>query len=101
MPLAEECSTPHHQLIMNVIIWNCRGVIKPSFQSDIRELVRNQNPTMLVVMETKVGGDRAREITDRMPFDGAIHMDTIGYAGGLWLLWNSDRVKVTLLTTTK
>lgn len=101
MPLAEECSTPHHQIIMNVIIWNCRGVIKPSFQSDIRELVRNQNPAMLVVMETKVGGDRAREITDRMPFDGAIHMDTIGYAGGLWLLWNSDRVKVTLLTTTK
>lgn len=101
MPLAEECSTPHHQLIMNVIIWNCRGVIKPSFQSDIRELVRNQNPAMLVVMETKVGGDSAREITDRMPFDGAIHVDTIGYAGGLWLLWNSDRVKVTLLTTTK
>ncbi|KAL4649489.1 hypothetical protein ACB092_01G016900 [Castanea dentata] len=101
MPPVEECSTPHHQLIMNVIIWNCRGAMKPSFQSYIRELVRNQNPAMFVVMETKVGGDRAREITDRLPFDGAVHTNIIGYAGGLWLLWNSDRVEVTLLTTTE
>ncbi|XP_075651072.1 uncharacterized protein LOC142621645 [Castanea sativa] len=101
MPPAEECSTPHHQLIMNVIIWNCRDAMNPSFQSHIRELVHNQNPAMLVVMETKVGGDKAREITDRLPFDGVVHTDTIRYAGGLWLLWNSDRVEVTLLTTTE
>ncbi|KAL0011105.1 hypothetical protein SO802_006213 [Lithocarpus litseifolius] len=86
---------------MNIIVWNCRGALKPSFQSHIRELVRNHNPAMLVVMETRVGGDRAREITDRLPFDGAIHMDTIGYAGGLWLLWNSDRVEIIPLTSTE
>ncbi|XP_023884843.1 uncharacterized protein LOC111997036 [Quercus suber] len=28
----------------------------------------------------------------------AIHSDTIGYAGGLWLLWNSDRVEVSLIS---
>lgn len=45
-------------------------------------------------METKLGGDKAREITDRLPFDGAIHTNTIGYAGGLWLLWNSDKMDI-------
>jgi len=39
-----------------------------------------------VVMETRVGRDRAKEINDRHPFDGAIHAETIGYAGGIWLL---------------
>ena len=33
-------------------------------------------------METRVGGDRAREIIDSLPFDGAFHTETIGYAGG-------------------
>jgi hypothetical protein len=41
---------------------------------------------MMIITKTRVGGDRAKEITDRLPFDGATHADTIGYAGGLWLL---------------
>ena len=52
-------------------------------------------------METKLRGDRAKAITDRLPLDGAIHTDTIGYSGGLWLLWNSDIVEVELLAKTK
>lgn len=52
-------------------------------------------------METRVGEERAKEISDRLPFDGAIHTDTIGYVGGLWVLWNSDRVVVSPLATTK
>jgi len=45
-------------------------------------------------LETRVGGDRSKEIMDELPFDGAIPTDTIGYAGGLWLLWNEDRVEI-------
>ena len=51
-------------------------------------------------METKLGGIRAKQITDRLPFNGAIHTDTIGFAGGLWLLWNSGKVEVSLLSKT-
>ena len=54
-------------------------------------------------MEMKLGGggDKAKAITDRLPFDGAIHTNTIGYSGGLWLLWNSDLVEVELLAKTE
>ena len=55
----------------------------------------------MVIMETRVGGDRAKEIIDRLPFQGAIHTETIGYTWGLWLLWNTDRVEVTNLTGTE
>ena len=44
------------------------------------------NSAMLVVMETLVGGSRAKEISEKLPFDGAVHTETIGYVGGLWLL---------------
>ena len=87
--------------MMNIIIWNCRGALKPSFKKRVGDLVQNHNPAILVVMETRVGGDRAREITNLLPFDGAIHTDTIGYAGGLWVLWNADRVEIALLSRTE
>jgi len=48
---------------MNIIIWNYRGVLKPTFKSHVRELVCNQYPAILIVMETRIRGDRAKEIT--------------------------------------
>ncbi|XP_050264114.1 uncharacterized protein LOC126708367 [Quercus robur] len=52
-------------------------------------------------METRVGGGRAKAIIDRLPFDGSVHTDTIGFTGGLWMLWDSDRVDVTPLADTE
>ncbi|XP_030949822.1 uncharacterized protein LOC115973699 [Quercus lobata] len=46
-------------------------------------------------------GDRAKEITDRLPFNGAIRSDAIGFIGGIWLLWNLDRVEINVLAITK
>ena len=86
---------------MNVIIWNCRGALKPSFKICVGELVQSYNPVILVVMETRVEGDKAREITNLLPFDGAFHTETIGYGGGLWVLWNADNVDVALLSSTE
>lgn len=88
-------------LIMNIIFWNNRGALKPIFQTHVRELVRVHDPIVFVVMETRLGGAKAKEITDRLSFDEAIHTETIGYAGGLWFLWNSDKVKVSLLAKTE
>ena len=69
---------------MNILIWNSRGDLKPSFQAYIHELSRRHDSAILVVMETKLGGSKAKEVTDRLPFDGAIHTETIGFSGGLW-----------------
>ena len=63
--------------------------------------MRNHNPGIMVVMETRIGGVKAKEITDHIPFDGAIHTETIGFAGGIWLPWNSDRVEVVQLANTE
>lgn len=89
LPLFDECPTPQHRFLMNIIIWNCRGILKPSFQSHVKELVRNHDPAILVLMETRIRGEKAREISSRLPFDGATRTDTIGYAR-----WSLDAVEV-------
>jgi len=88
-------------LVMNIIVWNCRGALKPNFQDYVHDFVRQHDPAIFVVTETHIGGDRARAITNRLPFDGAIHTETIGRAGGLWLLWNSERVEVSFLASSE
>ena len=93
----DECPTLNHCLVMNIITWNCRGALKPSFQNHVGDLVHNHDPTIMIIMETRIGGDRAKDINDRLPFNSAIHIDTIGFTGGLWILWNFDRVHITQL----
>lgn len=84
---------------MNTVIWNCRGAINPSFQSFVNDMTQIQSPVIMVITETKVSGPRAKEITDRLHFDGAIHANNFGFTGGLWVLW--DSVEVSKLASTE
>ena len=86
---------------MNFLIWNCRGAQKPSFQNYIHELTQMYDPAIFVIMETKLGGNIAKMVMDRLPFDGTIHTETIGLSSGLWLLWNADKVLVEELAKTE
>ena len=97
----ECCQVPVFIVLMNSIIWNCRGASKPSFQKHVREMVQKYNSDILVVMETCVGVNRAREIIERLPFDRAIRSDAIGFVGGIWVLWNSERVDVVHFASTE
>lgn len=56
---------------------------------------------MVIIAETRIGGNRAKDITNTLPFDGAIHIDTIGYVGRLWLLWKFEAMEVTQLAKTE
>lgn len=90
--LPDDFPLSSQSVIMNIVIRNRIRALKPSFQNHVRGLVALHDPAIFVVMETHIGGDRAKQITERLPLQGAIHTDTIGFTGGLWLLWDSDRV---------
>lgn len=61
----------------------------------------NHNPVIMVITETRVGGDRAAKIITDLPFDGFITTETIGYAGGLWILWIKEEADIDLLVATE
>lgn len=67
----------------------------------MENIISSHSPSMMIITETRVGRDRAKEITDRLPFNGVVHADTVGYARGIWILWLSDVVKVSVLASTE
>ena len=81
--LNEEMRATPDSVRMNIILWNCRGALNPRFHVTLKNLIDTHSPSIVIVTETRVGGERAKDITDRLPFDGALHVDTIGYFGGI------------------
>ena len=81
------------------MVWNWRGPLSPNFSQTIIDMVKESSLDIFIVKETRVGGDRAKEISNKLPFDGAIHTDTLGYTGGLWILWYSDTVEINHLAS--
>ena len=61
----------------------------------------NHFPSIMIITETRVGGDRAARIREDLPFDGFFVTETIGYAGGLWLLWKKEEVDIFVLSSTE
>ncbi|KAK4588331.1 hypothetical protein RGQ29_019352 [Quercus rubra] len=86
---------------MSIMIWNYRRELGPNFEKIVAKLVSKHSPTILIVTKTRVEGNRDKEIMDWLPFDEAIHADTAGYSGRIWLLWNSDTVEVSKLVATE
>ena len=68
MLLIDVCPSFARSIMMNIIIWNCRGGLKPSFQSNVRDLISIHDLAILIVIETHLSKDKAKEITDRLPF---------------------------------
>ena len=86
---------------MNILLWNCRGALNLDFKRRVFEMAVNHRPSIMVITETRVGGSKVEKIIDGLPFYGFITTNTIGYAGGLWILWRSEEAEVKLLTTTE
>jgi len=82
---------------MNILIWNYRVAMKAQFRKTIMDLVDWHSPILMVITETRMSGTRADEIIEALPFDGYAVADTIGFAGGIWMLWRSDLVQVDVL----
>ena len=90
-----------NEIGVNVLTWNCRGVLNPCFRQALLDLLKINSPAILVLTETRLGGSRAHDLAKTFPFDGFLYTNTIGFAGGIWIMWNSDMVEVEHLCSTE
>lgn len=57
----------------------------------------NHFPSTMVIIKIRVKGDKGTKIVKDLPFNGFFTTDTIGFVGGLWLLWKMKEVEVFLM----
>ena len=86
---------------LNILTWNCQGVLNPCFRKALLDILNINSLKMLILTKTRLGGNRVEELAKSLLFDGFLCTNTIGFAGGIWILWKTDAVQVDLLCSTE
>jgi hypothetical protein len=71
---------------MRILVWNCRGAGNPNFRRDFAELMRSHRPSIAVLVETRIFGQRAEDTSSMLGFDSVCRSEAVGFRGGIWIL---------------
>jgi hypothetical protein len=85
---------------MRILVWNCRGAGNPNFCRNFADLLRSHRPSIAVLVETRISGQRAEDISSMLGFNRVCRSEAVGFRGGIWLLWNSGEVSLDVLMVT-
>ncbi|KAL7253115.1 hypothetical protein ACSBR1_007602 [Camellia fascicularis] len=64
---------------MKLLVWNCRGVGNKVFKRNLREIISNHKPSIVVLMETKVQLSSMRLFFNKLGFTASTHVDLVVY----------------------
>ena len=78
----------------NILFWNARGAAGENFRSSIYDLVKMHNVDMLIICEPKIQFTNAKKFLLDIGFTDFEISEAAGFAGGIWLLWNKNKVLV-------
>lgn len=84
-------------VMMNWLIWNCRGAGKRNFANLIKDCKRMYNLGFLAILEPRIGGDKADKVIKLLGFDNVVKIDPIGFSGGIWCCWNTSHCSIAVV----
>ncbi|KAF7823533.1 putative ribonuclease H protein [Senna tora] len=67
------------------------------FRKVFRVTVAAYQPDAVILTEIRLSGERALGTISTLGFEHAYRVDTMGFAVGIWLLWNSNNVSIQVL----
>ena len=83
---------------MSILLWNARGVARPGFRRNINQLIRDHDPMIVIITETKVARPNIEGIAESLPFNSYETVEPVGYTGGILILWNEGLHSFTPIT---
>ncbi|CAL1378455.1 unnamed protein product [Linum trigynum] len=81
--------------MIKVFVWNRRGVGSNRFLRVYKEYRRKYRPSIVILVEPKISGTRAEDVIKELGFDQNLVLDAVGFAGGIWVVWDSSLVTIT------
>ncbi|XP_031124225.1 uncharacterized protein LOC116026939 [Ipomoea triloba] len=73
---------------MKIITWNCQGAASKGFIRAAKWFVKQHQPSIFCLVETKVSGENANSICVKIGFEKWARVEAIGYSGGIWIMWS-------------
>ncbi|OIT30548.1 hypothetical protein A4A49_58475, partial [Nicotiana attenuata] len=98
LSLAPERSSPHHEDLMKIMIWNCWGAHNQEFRRNLRFLLTWNNPFTLCLTETKMADHT--DILMEFNHTDFIQVAAQGRSGGIVLLWRAHDLVVNPVAVT-
>ena len=84
-------------MTISIMFWNVQGAASGNFWRAFKTILKNYNPSMVVVMETRVSGIKADEFIKKSGFEFSHQVEAVGFSGGIWILWwNCVEVEVVI-----
>lgn len=65
----------------------------------MKELERVNKPSILVVVEPKISGERAKKVIQKLGFSNHHVADPVGYAGSVCLCWDQSVNSIEVLSS--
>lgn len=79
-------------ILSTILTWNYKGASSRAFQRHLRDLLQVHKPDIVILLETRCASDVVKEIFKFSCFNESIVSDACGYASGIWILWDRDRL---------
>ncbi|KAK9992710.1 hypothetical protein SO802_027695 [Lithocarpus litseifolius] len=75
---------------MRLLSWNCQGLGNPWTGRSLRKIVREQDPTVCFLMETRLDKDGFQTLYGNLPYQNKIVVKHPDSGGGLAFLWKNS-----------
>ncbi|KAL8152729.1 LOW QUALITY PROTEIN: hypothetical protein V2J09_010489 [Rumex salicifolius] len=80
---------------LKIISWKVQGAGNKQFLHSLKDIIRMNDPTILVLLETRISRSLVEKVCSQIGFDSLIRSEASEFSGGIWVLWHNDRVVVT------
>ncbi|KAL7207488.1 hypothetical protein ACSBR1_029440 [Camellia fascicularis] len=74
-----------------------KGAGNKVFKRNLREIISNHKPSIVVLMETKVQLSSMGLFFNKLGFTASTHVDPVSKCGGIWMLWDPFKATVMAL----
>lgn len=82
---------------MKIITCNCQGAKKSTFAMHCIGLCHAYHLHVMMLMETRLVNATANTIIPTLGFRDSFRVLSVGFMGSIWVLWNSDQVRVDII----
>ncbi|KAI9111378.1 hypothetical protein K1719_017068 [Acacia pycnantha] len=80
-----------------ILIWNVRGAASKGVAAVVRDMKRRYRVDVVAILEPRISGNQATKVIRSWGFGHSYRVEADGFSGGIWLLWESDCLRVDII----